>query len=570
LQIMNLKSMFQDMRIRYKIMMVVGITVTVGLVLTAFFYTKWQEQAVMKQNEQTMRKLTESVISGLRSVMLAGSAEIAHAYADRLKEIPAINDFRILRINGDEAFKDNKTIDDVNRRRGEEVFLPRESETRVSVLSKEDAMLLSALDSTEAVSFYSKDSTGQVLNFLAPIHNQGGCYKCHGKAQGVRGVLLLSTSLAEAELDLVKVRHDSLLVLGLALLASVLLTGYTMGRAVVGPMEVVMNAMARVSGGDLDHKVPVTSKDEIGRMASSFNLMTDEVKSTYGGLRMEQDKLKTIIFGAGEGIVVTDSSGAIVLVNPAAELLLGKSSEEIVRNGFDNLTDDPDTLLSWLASEDKTTPNICEMGERALQVYISTIHANDGKVVGSACLLRDVTEAKRLEDELRRLATTDALTGLFNRRYLDTTLLREFERVERNGSPLSVLIFDVDHFKKFNDTYGHDQGDRVLQAVAKTFAAALRKYDSACRYGGEEFVGILPDTPSISAFTVAERVREAVAATVVDGLQVNISIGVATFPVLRVASPELLLEAADAAMYQSKEGGRNRTTVATAPGEPTA
>ena len=570
MQNMNIKAWFQDIRIRFKIMMVVGITVTVGLLVTAFLYTKWQEKAVMAQNEQTMRKLTESVISGLRSVMLAGSAEIAHAYADRLKQIPAIIDFRILRTNGDEAFMDNKTIDDVNRRRGEEVFVPRESEKQVNVLAKDDAMLRSALDSAEAISFYGSDATGPILNFLAPIHNQGGCYKCHGKTQGVRGVLMLSTSLAEAELDLVKVRHNSLLVLGLALLASVLLTGYTMGRVVVGPMKLVMNAMARVSSGDLDHKVPVNTKDELGRMASSFNLMTDEVKSTYGGLRMEQDKLKTIIFGAGEGIVVTDSAGVIVLVNPAAELLLGKDSGEIVRNGFDNLTGDPDTLLRWLASDDKTTPHICDIGERALQVYISTIHAEDGNVVGSACLLRDVTEARRLEEELRRLATTDALTGLFNRRYLDTTLQREFERVERTGGPMSVLIFDVDHFKKFNDTYGHDQGDRVLQAVAKTFAATLRKYDSACRYGGEEFVGILPDTPSIGAYNVAERLREAVAATQVDWLQVNISIGVATFPDLRLASPEALLEAADAAMYQSKQGGRNRTTVAIATGEQTA
>jgi len=563
--------MLNDLRIRYKIMLVVGVAVSIGLIATAYFYTKWQEKAVMVQNEQTMLKLTESVIAGLRSVMLAGSADIAHAYVDRLKQVPEITDFRILRTNGDEAFTDNKTIDDVNRRRGEEVFVPRSTEIRVPIMKPDDLMLQRALGETEPIFFYSgAEQVERVLTFLAPIRNQGGCYKCHGKAQPVRGVLMLSTSLAESDLDLIKVRQNSLLVLCLALLASVLLTGYTVGQAVVSPMHSVMNAMARVSEGDLDYKVPVTSRDELGRMASSFNLMTDEVKATYSGLRQEQDKLKTIIFGAGEGIVVTDSEGAIVLVNPAAEELLGKTAADIVRAGFENLTGDPKMLQQWLADEDKLTGHICELGERALQVYISTIHADDGSIVGSACLLRDVTESKRLEDELRRLALTDALTGLFNRRHLDATLSQEFNRVLRTGGPFSVLIFDVDHFKKFNDTYGHDQGDRVLQAVAATFRDSLRKYDSACRYGGEEFVGILPDTPSVGAYNVAERVREAVAATVVDGLQVNISIGVATFPELQVASAEALLEAADAAMYRSKEGGRNRTTIATHNGEQAA
>lgn len=563
--------MLHDLRIRYRIMLVVGIAVSIGLIATAYLYTRWQEKAVMIQNEQTMLKLTESVIAGLRSVMLAGSADIAHAYADRLKQVPEITDFRILRTNGDEAFNDNRTIADVNRRRGEEVFVPRSSETRVPILKPDDPMLQRALGETDPIFFYSDaEQADKVLTFLAPIQNQGGCYKCHGKAQSVRGFLMLSTSLAESDLDLIKVRQNSLLVLCLALMASVLLTGYTVGQAVVSPMHVVMNAMARVSGGDLDHKVPVTSRDELGRMASSFNLMTDEVKATYSGLRQEQDKLKTIIFGAGEGIVVTDSEGSIVLVNPAAEELLGKTAAEIVRAGFENLTGDPKLLQQWLAAEDKSTGNICQLGERALQIYISTIHADDGNIVGSACLLRDVTESKRLEDELRRLALTDALTGLFNRRHLDTTLAQEFKRVMRTGGPLSVFIFDVDHFKKFNDTYGHDQGDRVLQAVAATFRDSLRKYDSACRYGGEEFVGILPDTPSIGAYNVAERVREAVAATVVDGLQVNISIGVATFPEIPVASAEALLEAADAAMYRSKEGGRNRTTIATNAGDQAA
>ena len=105
--------------------------------------------------------------------------------------------------------------------------------------------------------------------------------------------------------------------------------------------------MARVSGGDLEHRVPDGASDELGHMARSFNQMTRELKVTYQDLRQEQDKLTTIILGAGEGIVVTDRLGTIVLVNPAAERLLGKDAETIIEEGFDQLFGDPATMRRW-------------------------------------------------------------------------------------------------------------------------------------------------------------------------------------------------------------------------------
>ncbi|CAB1367403.1 diguanylate cyclase [Denitratisoma oestradiolicum] len=556
--------MIKGLRIRYKIMLVVGLAVTIGLVATAYFYTQRQEQAVLAQNERTMQKLTESVSQGLQSVMLHGSADIASAYAERLKGVPEISDFRILRANGDEAFRDNKTINEVNGRRGEEAFMPRETEVRIPVLAADDPRLARVLQEKQPLPFYTFDTKGvKELTFLAPIENQSKCYKCHGRARPVRGVLKLTTSLSTVERDVLKVRHDSLIVLGLALMGTMLLTGYTMGRTVVAPIEAVTDAMSRVSGGALEQRVPIHGNDELGHMAMSFNQMTSELQDTYQGLQAEQDKLTTIIFGAGEGIVVTDSDGAIVLVNPAAERLIQKSRERIIKEGFDDLLDDPVSMRRWLADRENRGPISVLYKAQVLNVYVSTIHVEDGHVVGSACLLRDVTEEKRLEEELRRLSTTDGLTGLFNRRYLDDTLRREFERSRRTGAPLSVVMFDVDHFKKFNDTHGHDQGDRVLRAVATCLREALRKYDSPCRYGGEEFVGILPDTTMEAALAVAERLRQDVETMRVDGLQVTISLGVAGLPRLAAGSAEELIELADAALYQSKHQGRNRTTLAT-------
>jgi len=550
-----------DMRIRYKITFAVGIAITIVLVAMAFFYTRHQESAVLAQNERTMHKLTESVTQGLQAVMLAGSADVAQSFADRLKTVPEVLDFRIMRINGDEAFRDNKTIEDVNRRRGEETFAPRDAEARISVIPADNPKLRQALSTKLPVSVYETDAKGnRILTFLAPISAIDACAKCHGKANPVRGLIKLSTSLVPVERDILAVRQQSLVVLAIALATTMLMTGYMLGRTVVRPLELVTAAMSRVSSGDLDHHVPIKSKDELGKMATSFNRMTAELKSTYDGLRREQDKLTTIIYSAGEGIVVTDSSGQVVLINPAAERLLEKPAAQISAEGFENLLDDPDSMRHSLHAEDKTGPTTVSYKGRVLLLYASTIRGASAQVVGSAALLRDITEEKRLEEELRRLSTTDGLTGLYNRRHLNSSLDTEFHRSARTRNSLSVIMFDIDHFKKFNDTHGHDQGDRVLQSVARTFREALRKYDLACRYGGEEFVGILPNTTVEGAWSVAERLRKDIEETVVDGLRVTISLGVATYPELEFSSPDALLEAADQALYRSKEAGRNRTT----------
>jgi diguanylate cyclase (GGDEF)-like protein len=193
---------------------------------------------------------------------------------------------------------------------------------------------------------------------------------------------------------------------------------------------------------------------------------------------------------------------------------------------------------------------------------VSEIQDVKGVPIGSAALIRDVTEEKRLEEELRRLSTTDGLTALANRRHLDQVLSDEFARAGRTKAPLSVIMFDVDHFKKFNDTHGHDQGDRVLQAVARCFRECLRKYDTACRYGGEEFLAILPSTDLEGAVSVAERIRREVEEMVVDDLKVTISLGVASCPDRLITAPEMLVETADAALYRAKAAGRNRVVQA--------
>ncbi|HEY5719240.1 MAG TPA: diguanylate cyclase, partial [Gammaproteobacteria bacterium] len=421
-----------------------------------------------------------------------------------------------------------------------------------------------AVETLKIATYYETSSSGErFLTFLAPIKNDSGCHKCHGKTNPVRGVLKLTTSLAEVQKDIQGTWVQSTVVVSVAIAGIILLTGFMIRRSVVSPINAVTRAMVRAADGDLTQTVPVMGRDELSQMAGSFNHMTTQLMQTYTGLRNEQDKLATIILSAREGIVVTDSEGTVVLMNPAAERLLGKTMRQVVQQGFLSLIDDPEGLRTLLERDPQIKePETINLNNLVLSVYAATIRTNDGKVIGSAALLRDITEEKRLEERLRRLSTTDGLTGLFNRRYLDETLAHELERSQRYQVPLSILMFDVDHFKRFNDDYGHDQGDRVLQAIAQAMQELLRKVDVPCRYGGEEFLAILPGTTLSGSIIVAERLRHTVEMLEVDGLKVTISIGVAATPEIQAEGIDGFIEAADQALYQAKRAGRNQVVAA--------
>lgn len=179
---------------------------------------------------------------------------------------------------------------------------------------------------------------------------------------------------------------------------------------------------------------------------------------------------------------------------------------------------------------------------------------------------------KHLQDDLKRsnellleLSNTDHLTGLFNRRFLMETLDKEVQRARRKDGQVALLLLDIDHFKRVNDTHGHLQGDVVLQKVALHIQKELRSYDTAARYGGEEFVAVLPDTSLKEAFNVADRIRLSVQGMRFAGSlaneQVTVSLGVALFPSPCFDDIDGLLRAADEALYQAKERGRNRVII---------
>jgi diguanylate cyclase (GGDEF)-like protein len=183
-------------------------------------------------------------------------------------------------------------------------------------------------------------------------------------------------------------------------------------------------------------------------------------------------------------------------------------------------------------------------------------------------LQEGIANIRALQGKLQDLAFRDPLTGLYNRRYLDDALERELQRARRQGYPVSVLVIDIDHFKQLNDLHGHQAGDEVLTAVANELQRNVRADDLACRWGGEEFVLVLPTMSVEAAIERAESVRVALETGGVRyrdaTLAATVSVGVAAFPIHGLGAREVL-GAADKALYRAKSDGRNCVRVASAP-----
>jgi len=189
------------------------------------------------------------------------------------------------------------------------------------------------------------------------------------------------------------------------------------------------------------------------------------------------------------------------------------------------------------------------------------IRRDDGTIASLFLVVQDVTEIAAYEQKLREMNMRDGLTGVFNRRYLDHRLAVELERFKRYARPFSLLILDIDFFKKVNDRFGHPCGDAVLKTVAADLSAGVRKSDLVARYGGEEFCCLLPETDVAGALVVAEKLRAGAEAREHgwEGQRVPVTISVgAAQAKAGVVGPAELVGRADAALYEAKKTGRNR------------
>lgn len=269
-----------------------------------------------------------------------------------------------------------------------------------------------------------------------------------------------------------------------------------------------------------------------------------------------------LIENMNDGVVVLDAQNRLVDFNPAAIRTLklaqppevGHSAEEIFSNW-------PKLIEAFAKVDDLRAEIFLDLPAAYLDLSLTPLYDERKNLLGRLIVWRDITPLKAAQAELREQAIRDPLTGLYNRRYLDETLERELARALRQHYPLSAVMIDIDRFKQVNDTLGHAEGDLILRSFAKLLIRHTRTEDTIYRYGGEEFLVLLPNSSCEDALKVAEKWRsafqEAHAADPAKPIHATVSCGVAEFPADAKTGAELLA-LADKALYRAKETGRNR------------
>jgi len=302
-------------------------------------------------------------------------------------------------------------------------------------------------------------------------------------------------------------------------------------------------------------------------------------KDTEIAIKASERKLRALAESAYDAIIMIDAKGRVSFWNDAAEQLFGYTENEVLDRDLHPLISPPegweevDRGMGAFSAQGKG-PGVGTIAEVVAMHKDGTRFKAERSIASfrlegewyAVATIRDITERKATEAKLLELATTDSLTGLYNRRRFMELCEQEFSRSVRYSRSLAMLMLDIDHFKKVNDEYGHDAGDQVLRSLSEVSTLALRGADILGRLGGEEFGVLLPETDEESAYDVAERLREAIANASISvngySLKVTVSIGIS------ILSPEMhsidtLLKGADVALYQAKQTGRNKVVTNT-------
>lgn len=312
-------------------------------------------------------------------------------------------------------------------------------------------------------------------------------------------------------------------------------------------------------------------RDDSGRIGSFIALLQDV--SARVEAEAQRDLMATALSATAACVLITDTSGSVVFANRAMVTQSGYALDELVGKR-------PDVLKSgqhdasfyahmWQRLNSGQTFRATFTNRRKdgsiyhSEQTISPALGADGHVSHYISVSKDVSEQVGTEQVLREQVSRDALTGLYSRRFGEQRLLACSAEAKERGAELSVMLLDIDHFKSINDAFGHAAGDFALQACSQTIQSGVRQSDVAVRWGGEEFLVILPDCDLNAAAALAERIRHNLGVEAISGVRsLTVSIGVATLGPNE--SPADALARADLALYQAKRGGRNRVERAAA------
>lgn len=400
----------------------------------------------------------------------------------------------------------------------------------------------------------------------------------------------------------------SVVVVLLFATAGTVALAYALARFITQPLEELAQGAREIALGRFERRIPVRSRDEVGQLAAAFNDMTDRLRETIGQLSASRDQLQKAIRRVGDTLQAThdmkqllgsilativEASGADVgvlwrftptrdqlypaqtsggMLRPPGRLALGEGIVGTVAEHGRSL---------MLPGDNAPAP---ALGEPDLRVGIAAPLFSRNRVLGVISVYRRerasrfsekdldtvvflaeqagvAIENALLHEEAQRLSLTDGLTGVWNRRYFQMQFKSAAATAARFGRRFSLLMMDLDHFKRINDTHGHQAGDEILIEFSRRVSAVLREVDTLARYGGEEFVCLLSETDVDGALIVAEKVLHEVRSTpfAAGGLEITatVSIGVACFP-QHGTDFTALVAAADRALYRAKDQGRDR------------
>ena len=561
------------------------------LLVGLFSYGYWRVAASTKsvKNAQARVARTEALLehttemrSVVRDSLLAGHAPSLNAY--RLAANALDHDFDALRALGSSNPAQMAALEEIGRQ------IAKWQQQCVAIVhatgpGSRDAQVDAGKRDEDQQFLKIRDSLLRVLE-----QNQTAAEGGIGDAQrAMRRVLWLSVL--------------TLLFFG----GAVLLLGRLVSRAISLPVQQMIEASERVSHGNFQSPLPLDTDGEFGALAGSFLRMTQ-------ALRHEGEELSALK-RFSEAVTQCTSENEVYdhilhslqeQFRPTQVIIFKLRPEEDLLEAVATLGPLPVELRDWPVMEGKHSCKAVRMG-RAFRVnditqeplcpgkfalpqegsyYCGPLIAG-GIIIGAVRLegmrnfwtperesllesylsgAASVLSNLRLLQTMREQANVDALTGLYNRRFCEDYARKLMAMARRKDTPLGFIMMDLDHFKSFNDIYGHEVGDRILRQFAKTVTQTMRETNLTARIGGEEFVVLLPDTGPKACEMVAERIRKAVPhMTVPSGTdkplpQITVSLGVSIYPD-HGTSLEEVMQSADRALYDSKRAGRNRTTV---------
>ena len=353
--------------------------------------------------------------------------------------------------------------------------------------------------------------------------------------------------------------------------------GYLMGtiKGLQATLKTMIWQTKAIASGDFSSRV-----EFLGEFSDAFNGMAQKLERTIAEQKelerklMESEEVHRLLADNASDVIWTmDLSGKFTYVSPSVEKLRGFTVEEVMAQSREELLC-PSSLIHMEKGLEDAIYSVqnnlpfedfrgdveqpCKDGTTVwTDLTVSGIFDKSNQFVGMLGVSRDMTERKKMEEEIRRLTELDSLTQLYNRLKLDAVLKMEMERYGRSGSPFSVILLDIDDFKKVNDVHGHGIGDAVLVEMAGILKGTIRKIDTAGRWGGEEFIIILPESGMEGGLALAEKLKERINEYNFSGAgHLTASFGVAESE--KGLNVQELVARADKAMYQAKKTGKNR------------